>query len=90
LTSAPGRRFVEWYYRLSPPLAAAVAHHSLLAASVRLFLLPAIALAWIWVKTGAIPALLALLLFGIAMSTATRAVRRKLQHSSPGSFEDVP
>lgn len=35
LTNGPGRAFVEWYYRVSPPLAAFIAEHESLKVVVR-------------------------------------------------------
>jgi uncharacterized repeat protein (TIGR01451 family)/CSLREA domain-containing protein len=40
LTNAPGRAFVEWYYRNSPPIAAYIAERPVLRAIVRSLLTP--------------------------------------------------
>lgn len=40
LTNGPGRVFVAWYYRSSPPLADIIAHHTWLRTLVRLALTP--------------------------------------------------
>jgi hypothetical protein len=40
LGNAPGRAFVAWYYRVSPPAAAIIRRHALLRASVRAVLTP--------------------------------------------------
>ncbi len=40
LTNAPGRTFVNFYYRTSPPLADFIARHSILRAVIRLTLTP--------------------------------------------------
>ncbi|MEI6207097.1 MAG: MXAN_6640 family putative metalloprotease [Desulfuromonadales bacterium] len=42
LTNAPGRAFVAFYYRLSPPLADFISHHQLLRTLVRVVLSPII------------------------------------------------
>ncbi len=40
LTNGPGQDFVEWYYRVSPPIAAFIAEHESLKTAVRLALTP--------------------------------------------------
>lgn len=40
LTCGPGQSFVEWYYRVSPPIAAFIADHESLKMAVRLGLTP--------------------------------------------------
>lgn len=40
LTNVPGRAFVAWYYRFSPPLADFIARHALLRGFTRLLLTP--------------------------------------------------
>lgn len=42
LTNRPGRAFVEWYYRVSPAIAAVIAEHESLRAAVRWGLTPLI------------------------------------------------
>ncbi len=42
LTHAAGRAFVEWYYRVSPPLAAFIAQHDSARIITRLFLTPVV------------------------------------------------
>lgn len=42
LTNAPGRAFVAWYYRLSPPVAGFIAQHAILRLLVRLLLTPVV------------------------------------------------
>ena len=42
LTNAPGRAFVDFYYRLSPPVAGFIAQHETLRLLVRLLLVPVI------------------------------------------------
>jgi len=52
LTNAPGRAFVRWYYRHSPPAARYISTHPALKAVVRIALLPAITLAWLTIHGG--------------------------------------
>jgi hypothetical protein len=42
LTNGPGRAFVEWYYRVSPPAAAFIAEHEALKTAVRWGLTPVV------------------------------------------------
>lgn len=78
LASSPGRSFVEWYYRMSPPLAGVIARHGSLAAVVRLFLLPAVGVAWVWVNAGTTAALVALLLLGTGLFASARVVWKRM------------
>jgi len=47
LTNGPGRAFVRWYYRHSPPAARYISTHPVSKAVVRIALWPAVALAWL-------------------------------------------
>jgi len=42
LTNGPGQAFVDWYYRVSPPVAAFIAEHESLKTAVRWWLAPVI------------------------------------------------
>jgi subtilisin family serine protease len=53
LTNAPGRAFVNFYYRHSPPLAEHVAESPLLRVVVRMLLMPVVLFASLLMKTGA-------------------------------------
>jgi hypothetical protein len=48
LASSVGNAFVEWYYRVSPPIADVISRHRVLSAGGRIMLLPAIGLAWLY------------------------------------------
>ena len=49
LTNAPGRAFVAWYYRVSPPAAAVIARHDSLRIATRVALTPLVyAIAYPW------------------------------------------
>ena len=69
LAYVPGRAFVEWYYRISPPVAEIIARHSTISAAVRLLLLPVIGLAWLCLKIGTLATLLFMVMFGVALVT---------------------
>ncbi len=42
LTNAPGRAFVDWYYRTSPPIASFIAEHKSLRVVTRAILIPVV------------------------------------------------
>jgi hypothetical protein len=77
LSSFTGRLFVQWYYRISPPIAEVIVRHSTLSFGVRLMLLPVICFAWLCLNIGVIPTLFMLLAFGAAMIEALRKVGLK-------------
>ena len=52
LTNGPGRVFVHWYYRNSPPAAHYISNHPGWKVLVRIALLPAVALAWLLTACG--------------------------------------
>ncbi len=58
LTNRPGRAFVSFYYRVSPPLAQVIADREGLRVMVRLLLLPPIGIAALCLKLGLLWALL--------------------------------
>ena len=47
-----GRRLVDWYYTLSPPLADIIAGNEALRFTVRMLLLPCIGFSWLALQTG--------------------------------------
>jgi hypothetical protein len=77
LPSSAGRSFVKWYYRVSPPIAQLIARNGVLAAGVRVILLPAIGLAFLCLKLGVVPGVLMFVVFGAVMVTGVRTVLRK-------------
>lgn len=83
LTSSVGSSFVEWYYRVSPPIADVISRHSVLSASVRILLLPAIGIAWLCLKAGVAPTAFMLLLFCAFIAIVIRSVRRRSAHPTP-------
>lgn len=52
LPNGPGRAFVAWYYRNSPPWADWIRVHPTARALVRAALLPLIGIAWLWLRLG--------------------------------------
>ncbi len=77
LPSALGNAFVQWYYRVSPPVADIIARHGSLSAAVRITLLPAIGLAWLCLKVGVLPAAVMLLAFCILVAMVVRSGWRR-------------
>lgn len=78
LTNAAGSAFVDVYYRLSPPIAAVIAEHPLLAGVVRILLWPVVLLARLMVQA---PYASALLAFSSVLILFNR-IRRRWRGSS--------
>jgi hypothetical protein len=80
LPTAPGRWFVETYYRLSPPVADFISDRAWARGTARVVLLPAVALSWLLVEAPPLARLgvLAGLAAGVALiaRTIVRARRR--------------
>jgi len=73
LTNAPGRAFVRWYYRHSPPAAHYISVHPAWKALVRVALWPLVALAWLLIHGGAaLAALVVICLMAIGLLIAWR------------------
>jgi hypothetical protein len=77
LVSSIGSSFVEWYYRVSPPIADVISQHSMLSAAMRALLLPAIGIAWLCLKAGVAPTVLLLLAFCAFIAIVIRNVKRR-------------
>ena len=77
MSSGMGRAFVGWYYRVSPPIANAIAQSPALRAGVRAALLPLIGFAWVSLNLGLLPAVLMLLVLTALATVAMRHARRK-------------
>lgn len=66
LTHAPGRAFVAWYYRISPPIADFIRTSGVMKQSVRILLLPLVGFSYLCLTLGVIPAgIIFLLSFGM-------------------------
>ena len=72
LTNYVGRSFVNWYYRVSPPVAEFIRTRETTKQIVRTLLLPAVAFAYLCLKVGALPTLLVLLLSGAVICLGIR------------------
>jgi hypothetical protein len=76
LTNGLGRAFVDAYYRNSPALARVIAGSPVLRSAVRVLLLPVVAVGFLVLHLGWLPALI----FLAALSALTfRRVRRRLR-----------
>ena len=62
LTSSPGRWLVKQYYHYSPPAADWIRDRDGVRALVRILLLPLIGVAWVLLKVGPVPLLIAMLI----------------------------
>lgn len=52
MTNAPGRMFVKYYYKYSPPIADIIAGSTVLREIVRLLLLPLVGMSWLFLNLG--------------------------------------
>jgi len=64
-TNHVGQSFVNWYYKVSPPIADFIRSREIMKTMVRIILLPAVGFAYLSLKVGVLPTLL-LLLFSAA------------------------
>lgn len=71
-THAAGRSFVNWYYRISPPVADAIRTSEAAKAMVRILLIPTVGFSLLCLKIGFVPALLVILLCGITLAVGIR------------------
>ena len=60
-TNHVGRSFVNWYYKVSPPIADFIRTKAIMKTVVRIILLPAVGFAYLCLKVGVLPTLLVLL-----------------------------
>jgi hypothetical protein len=72
LTNAPGKIFVKYYYKYSPPAAHFISRHAVLRALVRVFLLPLLGFSWMILKVGPGLTLLFILLMGVGLVSIAR------------------
>ena len=77
LTNGPGKTFVMYYYKYSPPAADFISKHGGLRAVVCVFLLPLVGLSWMILKIGTGSTMLLLLLIGIGLSCLVGWIKNK-------------
>lgn len=68
LTNWPGKTFVTYYYKYSPPAADFISKYTGLRVVVCVFLLPLVGLSWMIFKIGAGSTMLLILLIGMALA----------------------
>ncbi|MCX5810022.1 MAG: hypothetical protein NTX36_11745 [Proteobacteria bacterium] len=61
VTNYVGQSFVNWYYRVSPPIANFIRTREIMKTVVRIILLPAVGFAYLCLKVGVFPTLIVLL-----------------------------
>jgi hypothetical protein len=81
-TNTPGRSFVAWYYRISPPIADMIRMNEPTKAATRVLLMPLIGFSFLCLKIGFVPALFILLLCGVTIIVGTGRLYRFLHASS--------
>lgn len=79
LTTSPGRAFVQWYYRTSPPVAELIRQSPMLRGLVRVALWPLVGVAWLTLH----PGVGATVLGGIGGLAGWRRSRRKTSPRAP-------
>jgi hypothetical protein len=67
LTNGPGKVFVKYYYKYSPPAAHFISRHLVLRALVRVFLLPLLGFSWLILTVGPGLTFLFILLMGVGL-----------------------
>ena len=91
LANAAGKRFVEFYYSTSPPIAATIADSEALKALVRFLLLPWIALAWFFVQAGSVAEVVVVIMaVGVAIVLALAPKRNTRQGSCDTPLGSAP
>ena len=73
----PGRAFVSFYYRHSPPLARTIGSSGILRFAARVILLPVIAFCRAAVSIGIVPVMLVMVLFPAFSAAAIRLYRKR-------------
>jgi hypothetical protein len=81
LTNGPGKIFVTYYYKYSPPLADFISKNDGLRAVVCVFLLPLVGLSWVILKLDAGPTMFLILLIGMGLVYLARWIKNN-RHSS--------
>jgi hypothetical protein len=81
LTNGPGKIFVKYYYKYSPPLADFISKNDGLRAVVCVFLLPLVGLSWVILRLDVGPTMYLILLIGMGLVYLARWIKNN-RHSS--------
>jgi hypothetical protein len=84
LTNGPGKIFVRYYYRYSPPAAGFISKHAGLRAVVCAGLLPLVGLSWVFLKIGAGSAMFLILLIGMVLVCLAKWIKNNRHSNSDG------
>ncbi len=76
LTNGPGKIFVKYYYKYSPPAAHFISRHAVLRALVCVFLLPLVGFSWMLLNMGQVITLFFILLMGTGLVYMARWIKR--------------
>ena len=87
LTNGPGKIFVTYYYKYSPPLADFISKNDGLRAVVCVFLLPLVGLSWVMLKLDAEPTMFLILIIGMGLVYLARWIKNN-RHSSLGEIQN--
>jgi hypothetical protein len=77
VTSYVGQSFVNWYYKVSPPIADTIRTSKVIKAGVRIFLLPAVGFSYLCLNVGIVLTLGMLLLLAAMCWVGTRRLRMR-------------
>jgi hypothetical protein len=77
-TNQIGQSFVNWYYKVSPPMADFIKTREIMKTVVRIILLPAVGVAYLCLKVGVLPTLLVLLFSAAFIYLGRRRFSREM------------
>ena len=77
VTNCVGQSFVNWYYKVSPPIADTIRTSKVIKAGVRIFLLPAVGFSYLCLNVGIVLTLGMLLLLAAMCWVGTRRLRMR-------------
>ena len=80
-TNHVGQSFVNWYYKVSPPIADFISTREIMKTIVRIILLPVVGFAYLCLKVGVLPTLLALLFSAAFIYLGIRRFYRYTSHA---------
>jgi hypothetical protein len=85
LTNGPGKIFVTYYYKYSPPLADFISKNDGLRAVVCVFLLPLVGLSWVILRLDVGPTMFLILLIGMGSVYLARWIK----NNRPSSLDEM-